>query len=440
MAASNDYIRRYADWVLEELMGQLPAISIDGARGVGKTETAKRLAHTVLQLDDAIDAETVEINPAMLATAPGPILIDEWQLVPEVWDRVRRLVDSGVQPGHFLLTSSHPPRESPTHSGAGRIVRLRMRPLSMAERHPDRQRVYLSDLFAGQREVSGECSLSLSDYVEEIVASGFPKLRTYTGRDRREALDGYIDHALERDIADLGVTVRRPEALRGWIRAYAAATASTANYQTILDAATSGQPNKPSRITTMTYRDALANMWLLDTVPAWFSPGHEFGGLSQAPKHFLADPALAARLLSLDEEHLLRGARIDTLGPQEGSILGRLFESLVAQSLHTYAHVLEARLTHVRDRHGRHEVDFLLEGPGQTRIAIEVKLAQTVNNDDTKHLHWLKEKLGDGLTDAIIVTTGQSCYRRADGIAVIPFGSLGAQPDIPLGVEPASSK
>lgn len=431
MSTTEPYVPRLVDIVLDELFAQLPAISLDGPRGVGKTATAARRAATVFSLDDSNQRETLQANLDALMTAPGPVLIDEWQQFPEVWDKVRRLVDSKVGPGRFLLTGSHPPQDSPVHTGAGRIVRLRMRPLSMVERHPGKQTVYLSELFAGKTTIEGECPLALPDYVEEIMASGFPELRNFSGRTQRHSLDSYIDHAVERDIPDQGVEIRRPQALRAWLAAYAAATGSTANYQAILDAATPALPNKPSRITTAAYRDALTNMWLIDQVPAWISPGNEFGALAQSPKHYLADPALAARLLQLDEQQLLHGAQVKTLGPQEGSILGRLFEGLVAQSLHTYADVLEARLSHIRQFQGRHEVDFLLEGPGGSKVAIEVKLTRTVSAEDVTHLHWLKKKLGDRLTDAIVVTVGPNAYRRLDGIGVVPFGCLGVAPGMP---------
>jgi len=431
MNTTETYIPRLVDIVLDELLAQLPAISIDGARGVGKTATAARRAATVLSLDDATQRETLRENPEALRTVPGPVLIDEWQQVPEVWDRVRRLVDSKVEPGRFILTGSHPPRNSPVHTGAGRIVRVRMRPLSMVERHPGGQTVFLSDLLAGDASIHGDCSFALPEYVEEIMASGFPELRNHSGRVRRESLDSFIDNAVERDIPGQGVEIRRPQALRAWLAAYAAATGSTATYQTILDAATPALPNKPSRSTTVAYRDALANMWLIDQVPAWISPGNEFAALAQSPKHYLADPALAARLLELDEQRLLRGAEVKTLGPQEGSILGRLFEGLVAQSLHTYATVLGARLSHIRQSQGRHEVDFLLEGPGGSKVAIEVKLSRTVDADDVTHLHWLKRQLGSRLTDAIVVNIGPYAYRRKDGIGVVPFGCLGVSPGMP---------
>jgi len=438
MPSNSPYVRRLVDPLLDELAQQLPAISLDGARGVGKTETAKRRATTIYELDNPAQAEIIRENPDILDTAPGPILLDEWQKVPEVWDRVRRLVDRGATPGRFLLTGSHPPTQSPTHSGAGRIVRVRMRPLSFVERLPSDQSVFLSDLLRGQANLVGETSVTLADYVEEILSSGFPHLRTYSGRARRESLDGYIDHALERDIPEQGVSSRRPDTLRAWLRAYAAATGSTASYQAILDAATPGLPNKPPRATTMAYRDALANLWLVDTVPPWLSPGREFATLSQTAKHYLADPAIAARLLQLDEEHLLRGAQVQTLGPQEGSILGRLFESLVAQSLHSYVDSLEATLSHVRDKPGRHEVDFIVEGPGGSMVAIEVKLSSRVDADDVKHLKWLRDKLGDRLTDAIVITVGKTAYRRSDGIGVVPFSCLGVDPGIPLGLADAS--
>lgn len=430
------YRRRIIDAILDELTPELPAISIEGARGVGKTETAARRAHTVFSLDVPAKAEVIANNPDQLGVAEGPVLVDEWQRVPVVWDWVRRAVDRGAPPGQFLFTGSAPTRESPVHTGAGRIVRLRMRPMSFAERRPEHQSVFLRDLQQGRGEVQGHSPLGLPDYVDEIVRSGFPGVRHLDGRARRARLDSFLDRIIEREFPDAGITVRRPERLREWLRAYAAATGSTASFQTILDAATPGIGDKPSRLTANSYRDALESLWLLDPVSPWAAPGGQFRAIRSQVKHYLADPALTARLLLLDEDSLLAGATVHTLGPQEGTILGRLFEALVAQSLLVYADALESHLSFYRDPNGRREVDFLLEGPGGSLLAFEVKLRATVSSADVKHLLWLKEEMGPRLTDTVVITTGPTAYRREDGVAVVPLGCLGVDRDMALGPSP----
>ena len=420
-----EYIRRIVDDEVDELFAGLAAISLDGPKGVGKTATALQRAATTYRLDTNADAELVRAAPEQLSIAKKPILIDERQRVPEVWDIVRRRIDDDARGGQFLLTGSATPTGASIHSGAGRIVSLRMRPLSLAERDIERPTVSLARLLGTADEpIRGQTEIALGQYVNEIVGSGFPGIRPLAPRLRRQQLDGYVTRIIEHEFAEQGVRVRRPATLRAWLAAYASATASTAMYSTILDAATPGLPGKPSRITTATYRDVLSQLWLLDEVPAWFGLGREFTRLGSAPKHFLADPALAARLLGISEDNLLDSSHTRVTGPQKGTILGRLFEALVAQSLLTYAQASEATVSHFRTRNGDHEVDFLVQR-GQSIVAVEVKLGATVHDSDIRHLLWLKERLGSALTDMVIVYSGSRAYRRHDGIAVVPAALLG---------------
>src|SRR5690606_16425004 len=125
-----------------------------------------------------------------------------------------------------------------------------------------------------------------------------------------------VRNAVDRDVPEAGLQLRRPDVMLDWLRAYAAATASTASYTEILDAATAGATDKPAKATTIAYRDALAQIWLLDPVPAWAPVGAEFTRLGQTPKHHLADPALAAHLLGLGLDALIDGDG-RPLGPQE---------------------------------------------------------------------------------------------------------------------------
>ena len=214
------------------------------------------------------------------------------------------------------------------------------------------------------------------------------------------------------------------------MRAYAAATATTASYATVLEAATPAEGAKPAKTTAIAYRDVLSSLWLLDPVEPWVPRGNELGRLSQAPKHFLADPALVCRLLELDSDELLGfdgdGSRTsEFFGSGYGPLLGRLFEALVALSLHAYASHAEARLGHFRTRNGDREVDFIVQR-GRRVVAFEVKLSAAVDDSDVRHLRWLRDRLGPQLADAAVITTGELAYRRSDGIALIPAALLGA--------------
>ncbi|MGD8329526.1 MAG: DUF4143 domain-containing protein [Acidobacteriota bacterium] len=420
------YLRRCIDDELDELMPDLPAISLEGPKAVGKTETALRRAKTIHRLDDAAQLELAQADPGRLVEGDRPILFDEWQRLPEVWDVVRRAVDRDPSPGQFLLTGSAAPTSPPTHTGAGRIVTLRMRPLTLPERGVTTPTVSLGVLLRGERPpLEGRSGMALADYATEIVASGFPGLRGRSERARRAQLDGYLSRIVDRDFDELGRAVRKPQTLMRWMAAYAAATATTAKFETIRDAATSGQGDKPAKSTTIPYRDVLERLWIVDEVPAWLPSRNYFSQLSKPPKHHLADPALAARLLGVGAGALLDGREAGPSIPRDGPLLGHLFESLVTLSVRAFAQVAEARVYHLRTKDGRQEVDLIIERDDHKVVAMEVKLGRTVSDDDAKTLHWLRDQIGDDLLDAMVVNTGEDAYRRADGIGVVPAALLG---------------
>ncbi|MGH3544649.1 MAG: ATP-binding protein [Mycobacteriales bacterium] len=421
------YLSRLIDQELAELLPSLAAIALEGPKGVGKTATGVRHAATCIALDDPAQRELLAANPQRLETDQTPIFLDEWQRYPEVWDLVRRSVDDNPAGGRFLLAGSATPLNPPTHSGAGRIVRLRMRPLSLAERLPGHATVSLSALLNPTRAtIGGDAEYTLADYTHDVLSSGFPAIASLPERARRLQLDGYLDRLAEHDFPEQGHPVRRPAALRSWLAAYAAATSTTASYNAILDAATPGESDKPSKVTTTAYRDILTQLWLIDDVPAWTPPGSEFTRLGQAPKHHLADPALAARLLNVTDTMLLRGVAPDADAFSATSLLGRLFESLVTMGVKVYAQSCDAAVYHLRDRGGEHEVDLVVQAPDGQILALEIKLTRSVTDADTRHLHWLARSLGDKLADAAVITTGPYAYRRTDGIAVIPAVLLGS--------------
>ncbi|MBT8223994.1 MAG: DUF4143 domain-containing protein [Dactylosporangium sp.] len=301
---------------------------------------------------------------------------------------------------------------------------MRMRPLSVAERGIETPTVSLAALLAGNRDIGGTTRLRLTDYVEEITASGFPAIRGLPPRVRRVELDAYLDNVVQREFPEQGYPVRRPAVLRAWLAAYAAATSTTTAYSKILDAATAGLANKPAKETTLAYRDALSSLWLLDALPPWIPSHNHLDRLGQSARHHLADPALAARLLGLDDAALLR-AEQGTTSLSEGTILGALFEHLVALSIHTYAEAGEARVSHLRTRNNDHEVDLIVQHADGRVLGVEVKLADRVEDTDTKHLHWLQDRIGEDLIDAVVVYAGEHAYRRRDDIAVVPLALLG---------------
>jgi predicted AAA+ superfamily ATPase len=426
MPGAPQYLRRVVDDDLDALMPSLPALALEGPKAVGKTATAERRAATVYALDDPAQRDVALADPDRLVEGEPPILIDEWQHVPQSWDLVRRAVDAGAEPGRFLLTGSAMPRELSTHSGAGRIVTVRLRPLSLSERAVERPTTSLAELLTGTRSsVEGQTAVRVEQYVDEIVRSGFPGLRDLSGRPLRAQLDSYLQRIVEHDFEEMGHVVRNPPALLRWMTAYAAASSTTASYETIRDASTGGQGEKPAKTTTQPYRDVLERLWIIDPLAAWLPSRNRISRLAAPPKHQLADPALAARLLGVDERALLDAVEVGPPIPRDGTLLGALFESLVTLDVRVYAQAAEATVKHLRTRGGEHEVDLIVERADGKVVAVEVRLAKTVSDGDLRHLHWLADRIGTDLLDAVVVTTGEAAYRRPDGIAVVPAALLG---------------
>jgi predicted AAA+ superfamily ATPase len=423
------YLRRIVDDELDELQPALAAIALEGAKAVGKTRTAEARAQTIHRLADPIEREVVAADPArLIAEQPRPILIDEWQRLPESWDLVRQAVDDGAAPGSFLLTGSSHPRAGATHSGAGRIVSIRMRPLALSERGIAQPTVSLAALLSGSKpEISGETDVNLENYVDEILGSGFPAIRALPSRAKRAQLDGYLERVVDHDFEEIGQTIRNPVALRRWMTAYAAATSTTTSYAKIRDAASGGRNERdiPAKETGMAYRDALERLWIIEPLDAWLPTRNQIVSLSSPPKHQLVDPALAASLLGVDASTLLEGQSAGPPIPRKGSLLGDLFESLATLNVRAYAQHSEARVKHLRLRRGEHEIDLIVERADGRVVAIEIKLKRTPDDGDAEHLNWLAGRIDDDLLDRVILTTGPSAYRRRDGVAVVPAALLG---------------
>jgi predicted AAA+ superfamily ATPase len=252
-------------------------------------------------------------------------------------------------------------------------------------------------------------------------------MRQFDGSALRTQLNSYLTLIVEKDFEELGRRVHRPETLRHWMTAYAAASSTTASFETIRRAATSNDNEKPAKATVVPYRDALKRLFILDPVPAW-RPSNPLRELSDAEKHQLVDPALAARLVRATAARLLSGQASGPAVPRDGTQLGAFFESLVTQSVRTYvaaAENAEPEVRHFRTHRGDHEVDLIVEREDGAVLAIEVKLTAVPDNKDVRHLNWLAGQLGGGVIDRVIITTGNYAYRRSDGVAVVPAALLG---------------
>lgn len=415
------YVRRAVDDLLDENMDFVPAVVIEGPKGVGKTETARQRAQSVFELDRLSDVEVLQASPEMLERTSVPVLVDEWQRYLPSWDLVRRAVDKGAAPGSYLLTgSAFPVHDSQIHSGAARIDTVRMRPFALFERRDVQPLVRLRALFENtQASDPFVVDLELADYVREICRSGLPSIMGLPEKIRRVRLGSYIELLATHEFPQQGLNVRNPRAVAQWLAAYARNTAKTTSYTEILDAATPGEAAKPARATADRYRALLEQLMILEPLPAWIPLVSGLPKLAKTPKHHLCDPALAAHLLSVNEGSLYSG------DAKQRELLAQLFESLTVLSLRVAAEVEQACCYHLRTAKGEHEIDVLIEDSQQRVVAVEVKLSSVIQDGDVRHLHWLKQQIGSRFAAGVVVHAGRHFYKRPDGIWVVPLGALG---------------
>lgn len=421
-----EYHTRLVDRLLDEFLPHQHATVLSGARAVGKSETARRRAKTVYQLDRSQVLAVVEADPDIVTQGETPILIDEWQKHPETWDTVRHAVDEDPSPNRFLLTGSSAPADRPSHPGAGRYLFCQMRPMSLAERDIAAPTVSMEDLLSGDGgDIGGTSELTLRDYATEIERSGFPGIRNLPARLRKRRLASYLETTYTYAIQDNGTPRTDPDTMRRWAQAYAATTATITSQEKIRTNATPRDAGAPTNESANGIRKALERAYVVDPVPGWQPSFNYLRKLGKARKHHLTDPALVANLLGVDATKLLQGEGTPRFVKSQQPLLGHLFESLVAQSVRVYADFHDVKVFHLRTGGGEHEIDLIVERTDGGVVALEVKLSAAPNDRDFRHLSWLKRTIGDRLLDAGIITTGKFAYRhRETGFAVIPAALL----------------
>lgn len=415
-----NYRPRIADDELRDRLGAAGAVVIEGARACGKTETARQIAASEALLDvDETARAAATIDPALLLEGPTPRLIDEWQLEPAIWNHVRRAVDDRREPGQFILTGSATPANDATrHSGAGRFSRLRMRPMSLFETGSSTGAISLGGLLAGEPAQTPNPGLTLDGVAEEIARGGWPGLRHLPLPDAIQRVRDYLEEIRRADIAEVEGVRRDPDRVGRLLRSLARNVATHAAAATL--ARDTGGPDKPlTEHTVAAYLRALERVFVVEDQPAWTPHLRSRYALRRAPKRHFVDPSLAVAALQADDTYLMRDL----------NLLGLLFESLVVRDLRVYAQIARARVLQYRDGSGL-EVDAIVEGPGGSWAAFEMKLGgEKLVGEAAEALKKFARQIdtsrcGEPRALGVIVATGYG-YKRPDGIQLIPIGALG---------------
>lgn len=401
-----EYLPRLLDEELARWVSEFPAVSIVGPRASGKTTSASRMAASVSRLDQPAVANVFRADPDVaLAARAEPALLDEWQNVPEVLGAVKRAVDMDGRPGRYLLTGSvSAVYETAAWPGTGRVLQLPMYGLSVRERTANvADRPTIRDIALGAVRLPSERP-DLGGYVDLALQSGFPEAARIADQGlRRRWLDSYLDQLVARDIEG-----RDPQRLRRYLQAWALNSAGTPDDTTIHNAA------GVDRRTHLAYQQLLANLFVVDLVPAWSNS--RLKRMVLAPKRYMIDPGLMAAAGRFGRADLFADA----------DILGRTIDTFVTAEIRAHLAVEPGSptLAHLRTPGGRQKVDLMVEYDGGRVVAIEVKATSAPTRNDARHLAWLRDLLGDRFAAGVVFHTGPETITLGPGIAAVPICGL----------------
>jgi len=415
------YSPRVIDAELSEILRYPGAVLLEGPRACGKSATGRHHAHSSVQLDiEPAALQLAALDPGRLLVGKQPRFIDEWQMAPQLWNLVRAAVDHEDDASYILAGSAVPADDVTRHSGAGRILRFKMRPMSLAESGHSSGAISVESFFDDSAlSLSGVSSLTIADLAEVIVRGGWPGLQQLPTRQVRTRLRSYLDDTARIDLARLDGEPRRdPDAVMRVMRALGRSTATEVAISALARDASMGD-ERMGDSTVQGYLGALARVFVIEDQPSWGPHLRSRDRVRKAPRRHFIDPSLAAAAVGADADRLLADLEY----------FGQLFESLVIRDLRVYTEPFGGAVRHYRDSAGR-EVDAVVERPDGSWIAIEIKLAASREDEAAASLSRFVANLDPSRTpppaSMVIVTGGQYAYTRADGIHVVPIGALTA--------------
>ncbi|MEZ5215728.1 MAG: DUF4143 domain-containing protein [Ilumatobacteraceae bacterium] len=348
---------------------------------------------------------------AALRERNEPVLLDEWQEVPEVLGAVKRAVDAEPRAGRFVLTgSASGDLSTATWPGTGRLIRQRMYGMTVRERVGAVEgRPTVEAMLRGEVVLPSDRP-DLGDYVDLALIGGFPEVVRLAGsQDRRLWFESYLDQLVTRDVERLGER-RDPDRLRRYLQAWALHSAGAADDVTIYRSV------GLDRRTHVAYEQVLLNTFVCDRVPSWTT--NRLKRLVRSPKRYVVDPALMAAAA--------RVGRSDVL--DDAGLLGRLIDTFVVAELRSHVAVDDDRpqMFHVRTDGGRQEIDAVLEYDGGKVFGIEIKATATPTSSDARHLTWLAGELGDRFAGGVVFHTGPEVIEFGPRIRAMPICALWA--------------
>lgn len=413
------YTPRLLDAQLADALETAGAVVIEGPRACGKTMTAVHAGASFVALDDPTTAALAEISPVSLLEGDRPRVLDEWQLNPDLWNMVRRSVDTSEEPGQFILTGSSVPSDDVTrHTGAGRFLKLRQRTMTLAERGLSTNTVSLAELFNGNSVDADNSTATIDDAIDWVSSTGFPALSALDTRRANQMLRAYLEEVATTDLERVATVSHSPVVIERLLTSLARSVASEVTYRTLAaDLETVAASITPETVSN--YVGHLQRLFVVEAQQAWAPKLRSRARLRTSPKLHLAEPALAVSLLNASPSNLMND--LETLG--------FLFESLVFHDLAVLAGTLGGKVYHYRDSNG-HEIDLVIVLPDGRWAAIEVKLGAKQIPKGAKSLNAAINQIDVSTSNkpafrAVITALGPT-LPLTDGTVTFPINALAA--------------
>ena len=417
------YYPRIIDNLLKKKLRTSGAVLLKGPKWCGKSTSASQIANSIIYMQDP---STREQNIALAKAWPkkfldreAPLLIDEWQTIPFIWDAIRFEIDQRSSFGQFILTGSSSPLETTDiiHSGLGRISTLAMRPMSLYESQDSGGEYSIKDLFDGVYPSGAISKLDVLDYAYLACRGGFPSVLELGKEDSLEIAKNYFDSLINQDFMLNAKQERNTRKFRLTLRSYARNIGTSCPMATILKDV-NGENSPISDTTVSSYLKYLNDIFVIDELSAWSPSLRSKTAIRTSPKRYFADPSIAAAALDVSPDDLINDFKT----------FGFVFEAMAIRDLKIYAEVNGAHLFHYRDKND-FEVDAIIHFGNGKWAAIEIKLY----DDDAiekscKNLIKFKDNVNNqkmGEPTFLMVLTGtKNAYRREDGVFVVPIGCL----------------
>lgn len=418
-----DYRPRLIDNIIDSYLEAFGAVCVEGPKWCGKTWTSSYHCKSEIMLGNPDgnfqNRQLAQMSPSLVLEGETPRLIDEWQEVPQLWDAVRYKVDQSGNKGQFILTGSATPNHKGIlHSGAGRIAKLRMRPMSLFESGNSSGDISLKDICEGRIEpkISGE--VDLRKLIDFIIRGGWPANQETTLKQAAYLPIQYIRAVLDDDVYRIDNVKRDKHKMELLLRSLARNEATTVTNKKLKNDIKEIDDEDIDVETVSAYLDVFQRLFLTDNQKPFETKLRSSIRIKQAEKRHLSDPSLAAALLNATPEMLLNDL----------NTLGFLFEALCERDLKIYAESFDAELYHYQD-YNNNEMDAVIAMPDGKWCGFEIKLGANQIDMAAENLIKIKNEIkasGGIAPDSLCVICGLSnaAYQRPDGVFVVPITAL----------------